>query len=66
MRHVRVIIVMLLVAIALSAVAVSEAQAVTAPFWSIGGTRLAEGKTHAITGRVFRSFLLSAPEVGSD
>ncbi len=38
---------------AFSAVAAAAAQAEEAPFWSITGTRLEEGKTHYITAKVY-------------
>jgi hypothetical protein len=44
--------------------ATSSAQAVTAPFWSIGGTRLAAGKTHNFDARADPGFILEIPEVG--
>ncbi len=51
--RVRLILLALLSAFALSAVAAAAAQAEEAPFWSIGGTRLAEGKTHYITAKTY-------------
>jgi len=44
-------LVALLGVFAFSAVAAAAAQAEEAPFWSIGGTRLEEGKTHYITAK---------------
>ena len=51
--RVRLMLVALLGVFAFSAVAAAAAQAEEAPFWSIGGTRLAEGKTHYITAKVY-------------
>jgi hypothetical protein len=50
----------------LGAVAASAAQAEEAPFWSIAGTRLAAGKTHFITAKVFNggSLTLTTPKLG--
>jgi hypothetical protein len=54
MKRFRVIGVALLAVFALSAVVASAAQAEEAPFWSIAGTRLAAGKTHFITAKVYK------------
>ncbi len=51
--RVRLMLVALLGVFAFGAVAAAAAQAEEAPFWSIGGTRLAEGKTHYITAKVY-------------
>ena len=51
--RVRLMLVALLGVFAFSAVAAAAAQAEEAPFWSIGGTRLEEGKTHYITAKVY-------------
>jgi hypothetical protein len=45
---------------AFSAVAVAAAQAEEAPFWSIGGTRLAAGQTHFITGKSYKETSFTA------
>src|SRR5271166_204284 len=49
MKRIRLLGVMLLAVFALSAVGATAAQATEAPFWSIEGTRLGEGKTRNIT-----------------
>ena len=49
--RVRLILVALFGVLALGALTAAAAQAVEAPRWSIGGTDLAEGKTHFITGK---------------
>jgi len=46
-------LVALLGVFAFSAVAATAAEAEEAPFWSIGGTRLAAGETHYITAKVY-------------
>ncbi len=51
--RVRLMLAALLGVFAFSAVAAAAAQAEEAPFWSIGGTRLEEGKTHYITAKVY-------------
>ncbi len=51
--RVRLMLVALLGVFAFSAVAAAAAQAEEAPFWSIGGTRLAAGKTHYITTKIY-------------
>jgi hypothetical protein len=53
MKRFRLIGVALVAVFAFSAVAVSVAQA-EEPFWSIAGTRLAAGKTHFITAKIFK------------
>ncbi len=52
-NRVRLMLVALLGVFAFGAVAAAAAQAEEAPFWSIGGTRLEEGKTHYITAKVY-------------
>jgi hypothetical protein len=66
MSTVRLITFALLVALALSATATSSAQAVSAPFWSIGGSRLVAGKTHNFDARADAvvGFTLEIPEAG--
>ena len=65
--RVRLMLAALLGVFAFSAVAAAAAQAEEAPFWSIGGTRLEEGKTHYITAKVYNvtgeteGFTLAAP-----
>jgi hypothetical protein len=62
--------VVLLAVSGLGAVTVSVAQAEEAPFWSIGGTRLAAGKTHFTTTKVFKEgeagqeLTLTTPKLG--
>ena len=48
-NRVRLMLIALLGVFAFSAVAAATAQAEEAPFWSIGGARLEEGKTHYIS-----------------
>lgn len=64
MARLKIIVSVLVAGLALGMIAASTAQALTAPFWSIGGTRLVAGKTHNITGKVYRSFTLSVPADG--
>jgi hypothetical protein len=70
MNRFRLIGVSLLAVFALGAVAASAAQAEEAPFWSIAGTRLAAGKTHFITAKVYkegeagRELKLTTPKLG--
>ncbi len=52
-NRVRLMLIALLGVFAFSAVAAAAAQAEEAPFWSITGTRLEEGKTHYITAKVY-------------
>jgi len=49
---------------AFSAVMAAGAQATTAPYWTIGGTRLVAGKTHNLAARIKTSFVLATPAVG--
>ena len=51
--RVQLMLVALLGVFAFSAVAAAAAQAEEAPFWSIGGARLEEGKTHYITAKIY-------------
>jgi hypothetical protein len=51
--RVRLMLVALLGVFAFSAVAAAAAQAEEAPFWSVGGARLEEGKTHYITAKAY-------------
>lgn len=62
----RSIVIALSVGAALSAVLAPNAQATSAPFFSITGTRLAAGKTHNIAGHIFpgSSFKWSIPALG--
>jgi len=70
MKRIRLIGLALLAVFALSVVAASVAQAEEAPFWSIEGTRLAAGKTHFITTKVYKEgekgqeLKLETPSVG--
>jgi hypothetical protein len=59
MKRFRLIGVALPAVFALSMVVASGAQAETAPFFSIGGARLAAGKTHNFDARAIQSFVLS-------
>jgi len=45
--------------LALGALTAAAAQAVEAPRWSIGGTVLPEGKTHYISAKAYKPFVLS-------
>ncbi len=54
MKRLRLIGVALLAVFALSVVAASVAQAEEAPFWTVEGTRLAAGKTHFITTKIYK------------
>jgi hypothetical protein len=58
MRRCRVTGIALLTICALGVVIASAAQAESAPFFSIGGTRLVAGKTHNITVRATANFML--------
>ena len=66
MKRFRTIGLALLAVFALSAVVASAAQAVTAPYFTIGGTRLVAGKTHNFDARAFGTagFTLSTPAAG--
>jgi len=55
-----------LAVMALGAVVASGAQAESAPFFSIGGARLAAGKTHNIAAHGIRSFELKTPSQGTN
>jgi hypothetical protein len=52
-NRVRLMLVTLFGLLALGALTAAAAQAVEAPRWSIGGTDLAEGKTHFITAKIY-------------
>jgi hypothetical protein len=52
-NRIRLMLVALLGVLALSALTAAGAQAVEAPRWSIGGTDLAEGKTHFFAAKVY-------------
>jgi hypothetical protein len=52
-NRVRLMLVVLLGVFAFSAVATATAQAEEAPFWSVGGARLEEGKTHYTTTKIY-------------
>ena len=57
-NRVRLMLVALFSALALGALTAAAAQAVEAPRWSIGGTDLAEGKTHYISAKAYRPFII--------
>jgi len=57
-NRVRLMLVALFGVLALGALTAAAAQAVEAPRWSIGGTDLAEGKTHYISTKAYRPFVL--------
>jgi hypothetical protein len=59
MKRFRSIGMALLAVLALGAVAASAAQAIEAPFWTVGGTRLEAGQTRFITAKEFAPFVLS-------
>jgi len=61
MKRFRMIGVALLAVFALSVMAASGAQAETAPFFSIGGARLAAGRTHNFDARAIKPFKLTSP-----
>lgn len=63
MKRFRIVLLGPLAVFAAGAVMTSAAQAVTAPFWSIQGTRLLAGRTHNLTSRIFStgSFVLETP-----
>jgi hypothetical protein len=60
MKRIRLIGVALLAVFGLSIVVASAAQAETAPFFSIGGARLAAGKTHNFDARAIAPFVLTS------
>jgi hypothetical protein len=62
-NRVRLILVTLFGLLALGALTAAAAQAVEAPRWSIGGTDLAEGQTHFITGKKYSRTSLRAGNV---
>jgi hypothetical protein len=65
MTRFRLIGVALLAVLALGAVVASSAQAISpAPYWTINGTRLVAGKTHNVTARAAKPFVLNTPELG--
>jgi hypothetical protein len=54
-----------LAVLALGAAVASSAQAISpAPYWTINGTRLVAGKTHNVTARAAKNFVLNTPELG--
>jgi hypothetical protein len=57
MKRLKSMIIILLAVLALGALGASSAQAITTPFFSIGGTRLAAGRTHNIDTRAKSSFI---------
>ncbi len=62
--RVRLMLVTLFGVLALGALTAAAAQAVEAPRWSIGGTDLAEGKTHFISAKIYsKVFALRAGNV---
>jgi len=66
MKRFRLIGVALLAVFALGAIAASGAQAEEAPFFSIGGTRLASGKTHNIAAHGIKPFELTVAALGDN
>jgi hypothetical protein len=66
MKRFKTIGLALVAVFALSAIAASAAQAVTAPFFTVGGTRLVAGKTHNFDARAFPGsrFTLETPALG--
>ena len=57
-NRVRLMLVALFGVLALGALTAAAAQATEAPRWSIGGTDLPEGKTHYISAKAYRPFIL--------
>jgi hypothetical protein len=65
MQRYRTLAAALTVTGALAAITAATAQATSAPYWSIGGTRLAVGKTHNFTAKpVSSAFILTTPALG--
>jgi hypothetical protein len=60
MNRFRLIGAVLLAMFALGCAMASAAQATSAPFFSVGGTRLVAGKTHNFDARLFSAFELKA------
>jgi len=65
MKRFRLIGVAVLAVMALGAVVASGAQAESAPFFTVGGARLAAGKTHNIEAHGIANFELNTPALGS-
>jgi hypothetical protein len=61
--RVRLMLVALFGVLALGALTAAAAQAVEAPRWSISGTDLAEGKTHYISTKAYKPFILRAGNI---
>jgi len=66
MKRFRLIGVAVLAVMALGAVVASGAQAESAPFFSIGGVRLAAGKTHNIEAHGIAPFVLTTASAGDN
>ncbi len=65
MKRLRLIGVSLLAVLALGAMVASSAEAISpAPSFTIGGVRLAKGKTHGIAAHVVQNFVLTTAELG--
>ena len=62
-NRVRLMLVALFGVLALGALTAAAAQATEAPRWSIGGTDLAEGKTHYISTKAYNPFILTGSGV---
>ncbi len=66
MKRFRLIGVSLLAVLALGAIVASSAEAISpAPSFTIGGVRLAKGKTHGIASHIVTAFELHTPELGN-
>ncbi len=66
MKHPRLTTIMLLAILALAATITASAQAISpAPFFTISGTRLAAGKTHAFATHIVKAYVLNTPEQGT-
>jgi hypothetical protein len=67
MKRLTMIGVALVAVFAMGAIFSASAMATSAPFWSIGGTRLAAGKTHFISAKpVSEKFTLSTEALGTE
>jgi hypothetical protein len=67
MKRLTMIGVALVAVFAMGAIFSASAMATSAPYWSIGGTRLAAGKTHFIAAKpVSAKFTLTTPALGTE
>jgi hypothetical protein len=58
------LVVALAVVLAITAITTATAQATSAPYWSINGTRLAAGQTHNITAKAIAPGVFTIPALG--